>query len=965
MSKPVRLLMCVSSESDAELILRHLRRGGFKLRWRRVQSADAALAALAEERWDVIISDRLMPLFSSQDALETLHGSDMDIPFILVSEAVDEEFTAAAMKQGVHDCVTKESLDGLVPAIERQIRNASSRRERRESAAVVSRAIRDWEATFDAVPDGIAIISMDYRILRVNRALASRLGVHPGELVGKQCYRCFHGAAEPPPNCPHRQLVEDGAEHAADIFEGRLGGWFAVTDSPLRREDGSVGGSVHVMRDITARKQAEDQHQLLSDLAQELLTVESVHDAMSACVHKARRIHGIDVGGASLCDGCGGSMRVVCNEGLTARFAEAVLCTGADSPDARLLTEGKPVYVKCGVSGTELDSLAVGEGLLSLAILPVHSAGKAVGCLAFASHTEDTISPVCRSLLETIAAQLGIVIGRLVAEHRLRESEVNYRRLVEDATDIVYSTDTMGCFTYIGPKVARYGFNPGQLIGQHFLSIVDPNDQERIGLDLMRAMDTGKTAPTVFRLMAAPDCGVWVEDCSALSHNEKGEPAGLSGVLRDVTARALVEHALERRVIESTAELAKVSDALRQTKQRYAIIAKNLPNGVVHVLDRNLRCVFRDGLGIDACGPTNEDVIGKSVFEVFPPSAAKEVAINLAGCLRGESVVFECAYLAETFLVHASPLTDAEGLVCEVLLLAINISERKRWEEELLKARDLAEAASQAKSDFLASMSHELRTPLNSVIGFSEALEDRYFGRLTSKQTEYVRHIAEGGRHLLALINDILDLSKVEAGRMSLDPGPVRVGELLDGSLAMVRDKCLHRGIAIDLDLPCSLRKAIITADGRKLRQVVINLLSNSTKFTPEGGRITVAARLVPDAFDQCPDTSTDAVDPSSVNGVPSWLRVTVTDTGEGIPIEFQKRIFEPFYQVKSGTTDRTPGTGLGLCLTKRLVELHGGRIVVESEGRNKGCRATFFVPTGVVSWDERQPKQDEATKRG
>lgn len=230
--------------------------------------------------------------------------------------------------------------------------------------------------------------------------------------------------------------------------------------------------------------------------------------------------------------------------------------------------------------------------------------------------------------------------------------------------------------------------------------------------------------------------------------------------------------------------------------------------------------------------------------------------------------------------------------------------------------------ANQAKSDFLANMSHELRTPLNAIIGFSEVLQDQYFGKLNEKQAEYLKDILESGRHLLSLINDILDLSKVEAGKAELELAPVNIKSLLENSLIMIKEKAAKHGIGLEIQVPEELADLEIQADERKLKQVMFNLLSNAVKFTPDGGNITVEAGKEQEE-----------------------LTLSVADTGIGIALNDQKKLFEEFYQVKGGKTGKTPGTGLGLALSKRFVELHGGRIRMESKGEGKGSRFSFTLP--------------------
>jgi signal transduction histidine kinase/CheY-like chemotaxis protein len=240
---------------------------------------------------------------------------------------------------------------------------------------------------------------------------------------------------------------------------------------------------------------------------------------------------------------------------------------------------------------------------------------------------------------------------------------------------------------------------------------------------------------------------------------------------------------------------------------------------------------------------------------------------------------------------------------------------------EIAEKSHEVEVASRHKSEFLASMSHELRTPLNAVIGFSDVLLEGMFGELNEKQRDYLEDIRDSGRHLLELLNEILDLSKIEAGRMRLEPGPFSISSVLEDALRMVRDRASQHAVELSVNVGTGI--GMLFADELKIKQVILNLLTNAVKFTPDGGRVEVGARRLD-----------------------GRIEVTVVDNGIGIPVEDQARIFESFEQGKREAKEE--GTGLGLTLSRKIVELHGGQIWVESEA-GQGSTFGFSIPTEVA----------------
>jgi len=266
-------------------------------------------------------------------------------------------------------------------------------------------------------------------------------------------------------------------------------------------------------------------------------------------------------------------------------------------------------------------------------------------------------------------------------------------------------------------------------------------------------------------------------------------------------------------------------------------------------------------------------------------------------------------------------ILDENGQIKGVFSIGNNITKLKQAEEEILKAKEAAESANKAKSSFLANMSHELRTPLNAIIGFSELVKDESVGALNEKQKEYLGYVWESGRHLLLLINDVLDLSKVEAGKMELELVEFDLRQLLKKSFMFISEKAAKQGITLLTEIKEGVE--IIRADERKVKQVVFNLVSNAMKFTPKGGKIGIEAKKTTE----------------------NEILVCVWDTGIGIEAKDKHKIFSEFEQIISEYSRQYTGTGLGMPLSRKFIELHGGKMWFESEGKDKGTYFYFTLP--------------------
>ena len=377
--------------------------------------------------------------------------------------------------------------------------------------------------------------------------------------------------------------------------------------------------------------------------------------------------------------------------------------------------------------------------------------------------------------------------------------------------------------------------------------------------------------------------------------------------------------------------------------ERFRQLLEAAPDAILQV-DEEGRIILMNRVTEEMFGYTREELMGQPIeilipeelrnahvghrahYRTRPSTRVMGTGLTLQGLRKDRS-----RFPVE---ISLSPGSSREGFHATAIVR--DITERKladdrfraaqeRYTQKLaetnreleLRSREI-ERADRLKSEFLASMSHELRTPLHTIIGFSELLGEELEGPLNEKQKRFIQHIHNDSMHLLDLINDILDLSKIESGRLELRPEPFDLTAVVTESIASVRALAEAKSIPLEtlLDVPMA-----IEADRLRVKQVLVNLLSNAVKFTPEGGRVQVEA---------------------GVRG--TFVAVTVADTGVGIPPEEHASIFDKFYQVGATTKGVREGTGLGLAITKRLVEQHGGSIHVESE-RNRGSRFTFTIP--------------------
>lgn len=376
-------------------------------------------------------------------------------------------------------------------------------------------------------------------------------------------------------------------------------------------------------------------------------------------------------------------------------------------------------------------------------------------------------------------------------------------------------------------------------------------------------------------------------------------------------------------LLRSSQKISKREETLRMLKK-----ALKTTNIGITISDMDRRIIFTNPSEADMHGYSVEELIGKDV-RIFAP---KELACNpprehleKAKTQKGESVNLKKDGTSFPVLLTSDIVKDDKGKPLAFISVCEDITERKKQELELTVANEMAEAANRVKSDFIANMSHELRTPLNSIIGFTEIMIKGMTGEIAEAQRELLEDVHESGLMLLALINDILDISKIESSSLSLDCRNVDPKLLMDKSFSFFKAKALKKNLKLETEV--DVNAGLIYGDEIRIKQVIINLVGNAVKFTPEGGTIKVS---------------------SKASGEKGAVEFAVTDTGEGIIKEDFETIFHPFNQLDSVLTKRHEGVGIGLALCREIVDMHNGKIWVESEV-GVGSKFSFTIPLAEI----------------
>ncbi|TAF07848.1 MAG: PAS domain S-box protein [Nostocales cyanobacterium] len=528
------------------------------------------------------------------------------------------------------------------------------------------------------------------------------------------------------------------------------------------------------------------------------------------------------------------------------------------------------------------------------------------------------------------------ITNRRIAEEALRYSEERFRIALNNSPIVVFNQDLNLRYTWIyNPAL---GYKPEEVVGRFDTDLFLPQDAERLEDCKRRVLESCQGVREEIVIGTEDNFTCYVLTIDPL-RDRHGDIEGVTCAALDITDRKKAEMALK----ESQYLIERITEASPDILYIYDLQEK-----------RNIYTNQEIGrlLGYS---PADIQSMGSSMFLqlAHPDDIPKVIAHHARFATANDEDVWEIEYRIRDhqgkwrwFLSHDTVFSrDGENQPKQIIGAALEMTERKQIEAELRQKNAELARATRLKDEFLANMSHELRTPLNAILGMSEGLLEEVFGEISDRQKRAITTIERSGKHLLELINDILDLSKVEAGKLELQLTTVACSYVCDSSLTFVKQQALKKNIQLSVEIPANLPDLFV--DERRIRQMLINLLNNAVKFTPDGGSVKLVVQQEMGSVKEearvqgagCRGDEflplSDVTNPQSPN---QWICFSVIDTGIGIAQEELNKLFQPFVQIDSSLNRQHNGTGLGLALVQRLVELHGGEITVTSQVGEGSC---------------------------
>ncbi|MGO9315807.1 MAG: PAS domain S-box protein [Syntrophobacteraceae bacterium] len=831
----------------------------------------------------------------------------------------------------------------------------------RKAEEDLSAALQMWHTTFEAIDDGIFILDREHRILRCNEATGRIIGLPVEEIIGRNCYELMHHADAPIPGCPVSRMHESHRRENEVVKLGEK--WFSVRAEPLTDTLGNLTGAVHIVSDLTWQKAREE------TLRQTKRALRLLSDCNTAVVQATEEqtlleeVCNIAVGPAGYYVAWVGyaeqdyarTVRVVVYAGPGRGLLEQLHISWADNEYGHgsvgpSIRTGKPCIARDILNDPNFApwyeffrKLNFG----SVISVPLQAEGASFGALAIYAAEKNAFDEAEVGLLEELGKNLahGImalrarkeraeaiagleraraeledrvvertarlrqeILDRKLAEESLRRSERKYRELVENANSIILRMDVLGKVTFLNEFAQKFlGYEERELLGRSVIGTIVP-ETETGGRDLVQMMRELAAHPERYERNENENVRrngerVWIAWTNKPVYDQAGRLTEVLCIGNDITELKRAELQL----------------------QIFRKFADNAGEGLA-MADLEGRIFYMNAALLDMLGETEwTPGQGRNFMDWFGMEQRQRLQAEILPILfnrgdwNGEMALLagdghQIPTLVDLFLIR-----DDTGHPIYIAELITDMTHQKEVEREILRAKELAESADRIKSAFLASMSHELRTPLNSIIGFTGILLQGLAGPLNEEQKKQMGMIQKSARHLLQLINDVLDISKIEAGQLSLSIEQYDLFESLNSVLQIIRPMAEKKGLKLVVDIDSGVHD--IVSDRRRVEQILINLVNNAIKFTDHG---EVRIKSTVDEM---------------------RLITSITDTGIGISAQNITTLFEMFRQIDTGMARSYEGTGLGLSICRRLVEMLGGEIWATSEGEQKGSTFTFTLP--------------------
>jgi PAS domain S-box-containing protein len=839
-----------------------------------------------------------------------------DVPVVLDAARralAGEEFTYTANVSGIIYETRYSNLRAADGSLVSVIGISTDVTERHSTEAELERSLSLQKATLESTADGILVVDVAGRIVSFNRKFAEMWSI-PQEVLDSGDDAQAIAAVVSQLKDPDAFVAKVQALYASpemdsyDVLEFIDGRTFERFSHP-QTIGSEVVGRVWSFRDVSERRHAEDalkrayeelEHRVgerTAELAETNMALEEEFAERERAEDELRQrtseleavfealpdvYFRLDRDGVIL--DCRGSQNV----GFMTAWEAA--CRSMDE----LLPEEQVALLRAGVREVE----RTGELVCVDLALTVDGAER---------DFEARLLPFSDGQVITVVRD---VTTEKKTERKLQRREEHFRRLIENAYDMIQLVDASGVISYTGPSVQRLlGYSPDEICGSGALGFLHPDDVARAG-EALTALANQPGVPASLRYRVRHKDGTWrvfEAYCRTLSMETAAE--GIVVNARDVT------------------EQHEAEDALRQSEEHFRMLIEN-SSDVATILDPSGINRYQSPSIQRVLGQDPEEIVGTSAFERIHPDDREAARDTLRAVAANpgttQTVEFRYQHSAGhwvTLEANARTLLP-DSASAGVVINSRDVTERKLAASALERAKEEAETANRAKSEFLSRMSHELRTPMNSILGFAQLLAKR---DLPAEQRRSLDHILKAGRHLLTLINEVLDIARIEANRQPLSLEPVKVGVTVNEAISLIRPVAEQRDCTIEEFAGC---ESYVRADGQRLTQVLLNLLSNAVKYNRRGGHVRVVCGPVEEQ-----------------GGGESRLAIRIHDTGRGIPAERMHELFVPFSRLGAEETDEE-GTGLGLALSQRLVEAMGGRLLAES---TVGVGSTFSVELSVV----------------